>query len=243
MLSITGGFNLGSRFPSSSHPLGGDRWKSTSVLLSDDVTLVRGNHQFGLGGSFMHGQHLTFSRWWGIGNMAFSGQATGMGMSDFLVGQGANMTTAAGAISHEVESYQFALNARDIWQVLPRITLNYGLRWEPYLPQQVPTGHNYLFDLDRFRQGAKSTVFRNAPAGLLYYGDPEFANGTAGINKQWTNFSPRVGAAWDVTGDGRTSVRAAWAYQSRLRHRALARGLLHGGAVRQLHDGHRRGAR
>ena len=213
MLSITGGFNLGSRFPSSSHSLGGDIWKSTSVLLSDDVTLLRGNHQFGFGGSFMRGQHLTFSRWWGIGNMAFSGQATGLGLADFLVGQGANMTTAAGAISHEVESSQFALNARDIWQVRPRITLNYGLRWEPYLPQQVPTGHNYLFDLDRFRQGAKSTVFRNAPAGLLYYGDPEFVNGTAGINKQWTNFSPRVGAAWDVTGDGRTSVRAAWAYQ------------------------------
>ena len=84
MLTITGGFNLGSRFPSTSHPLGGDRWKSSSVLLSDDVTLVRGNHQFGVGGSFMHGQHLTFSRWWGIGNMAFTGQATGLGLADFL---------------------------------------------------------------------------------------------------------------------------------------------------------------
>ena len=212
-ITMTGGFPLGTRFPSTSHPLGGDRWKSTSFLMSDDVTLVRGSHQFGFGGSFMHGNHNTFSRWWGVGIMNFNGQATGASLADFLTGQGVNMTTAAGAITHEVEHYQVALNARDIWQVSPRVTLNYGVRWEPYLPQQVPTGHNYQFDLDRFRAGVKSTVFKNAPAGLLYYGDPGFPNGTAGINKRWNNFSPRVGLGWDVTGDGRTSVRAAWAYQ------------------------------
>jgi len=211
--ATAGALNLGSRFPATSHPLGGDRWKSTSFLLSNDMTLVRGSHQLGFGGSFMQGEHLTFSRWWGIGNMAFGGQVTGLALADFLTGQGANMTTAAGAINHQVKSYQVALNARDIWQVAPRVTLNYGLRWEPYLPQQVPTGNNYQFDLDRFRAGVKSTVFKNAPAGLLYYGDEGFANGTAGINKQWKNVSPRVGVAWDVTGDGRTSMRAAWAYQ------------------------------
>ena len=81
------------------------------------------------------------------------------------------------------------------------------------------------------------------PPACCIYGDPDFPNGKAGINKRWTNFSPRVGLAWDVTGDGRTSVRASWAYQYRLRERAVARGLLCGGALGQFHDGYRRGAR
>ena len=51
----------------------------------------------------------------------------------------------------------------------------------------------------------------NAPAGLLYPGDEGFPSGKTGLNKQWTNFSPRAGVAWDVTGDGRMAVRALYA--------------------------------
>jgi hypothetical protein len=67
----------------------------------------------------------------------------------------------------------------------------------------------YNFNYDRFKQGIRSTVFKNAPAGFYYPGDPGFP-GKSGINKQWTNFAPRVGLAWDVKGDGRTSVRASY---------------------------------
>jgi hypothetical protein len=57
----------------------------------------------------------------------------------------------------------------------------------------------------------KSKRFLNAPAGLMYPGDPGFPDSGAGINKQWLNFSPRVGLAWDVSGDGRTAVRSSYA--------------------------------
>jgi hypothetical protein len=69
----------------------------------------------------------------------------------------------------------------------------------------------YNFNLDNFRQGIKSNVFVNAPAGFLYSGDDGFPAGTTGLNKQWDNFSPRVGVAWDVTGDGRMALRASYA--------------------------------
>jgi len=52
------------------------------------------------------------------------------------------------------------------------------------------------FDFGRFQQGLKSTVYLNAPAGFQYYGDPGFPNGTAGVNKTWAQFSPRLGFAW-----------------------------------------------
>ena len=46
-------------------------------------------------------------------------------------------------------------------------------------------------------------MFINAPAGFTYPGDQGFPGGNTGLVPKWWNFSPRVGVAWDVTGDGR----------------------------------------
>ena len=54
-----------------------------------------------------------------------------------------------------------------------RVTLNYGLRWEPFFPQQLENGAVYQFDRG-FQQNVKSTVFPNAPPGLYFPGDPGF---------------------------------------------------------------------
>jgi hypothetical protein len=98
------------------------------------------------------------------------------------------------------------LYAGDTWKANSKWTLNYGLRWEPYLPEVVEAIFN--FNEERFRQGIKSTVFLNAPAGFSYRGDPGFLKNA--VNTRWLQFAPRVGLAWDVAGDGRTSVRASY---------------------------------
>ena len=52
-------------------------------------------------------------------------------------------------------------------------------------------------------------MFPNGPAGLYFPGDPGFPS-QAGMLTDWNNFGPRVGLAWDPTGSGKTSVRAAY---------------------------------
>src|SRR5262249_13191486 len=56
--------------------------------------------------------------------------------------------------------------------------------------------------------GQQSTVFPDAPTGLVYPGDSGVPDGTYATDKN--NVAPRVAAIWDPNGDGRTSVRAAW---------------------------------
>jgi hypothetical protein len=45
---------------------------------------------------------------------------------------------------------------------------------------------------------------------LIFPGDPGFPSGKSGLNTQWWNLSPRAGVAWDVSGNGRTAVRASY---------------------------------
>src|SRR5262249_43331946 len=55
-------------------------------------------------------------------------------------------------------------------------------------------------------RGETSSQFINAPPGLFFPGDPGVPEN--GLRAAYKNFAPRVGIAYDLTGDGRTSLRA-----------------------------------
>ena len=100
--------------------------------------------------------------------------------------------------------------AQDSWRASNRVTVNAGLRWEPYFGQNVLNNAVAIFNMDNFQHGVHSTVFHDAPAGLIYPGDAGFPQGQTGLNVQWWNLSPRGGIAWDVHGDGRLAVRSSY---------------------------------
>jgi hypothetical protein len=202
-LTVTGGFSLGSGS-------GGDTFVNTANFQAvEDLSIVRGNHQFALGVNLAYADSNLITRFFGVGNIPFTSQATGLGMGDFFVGRVTNFVQAGPNELHTNQMYVGAYG-QDTWKMTPRLTLNYGVRWEPFLPQGFKDGRIYNFDPARFAAGVRSTVIPNAPAGFHYPGDPGFP-GKTGANKQWWNMGPRLGLAWDVNGDGRTSVRASYA--------------------------------
>lgn len=203
LLSVTGGFNLG----------GGTESESTFLTntyhFGDDLTIVRGNHQLAFGGSIARWESTSLANVRSPGSFSFDGSATGLAMADFLVGR-TNQFIQSGPNNLFMTQWYLGFYAQDSWRMNTNTTLNYGLRWEPYFPQQVTNGAIYNFDVEKFKQGVRSTVFLNAPPGLTYPGDPGFPNGNAGINKRWNDFAPRVGVAWDPNGDGRMSIRSSY---------------------------------
>ncbi|MEP7309380.1 MAG: hypothetical protein ABJA98_28075, partial [Acidobacteriota bacterium] len=209
LLAVTNGFSLGGGTESLS------TFTTSAWQVSDDLTLVRGGHQFALGANFARWKSLSLANVRSPGQLSIDGTQTGgaatsTGLSDFLLGRmGTNALVQAAPNTLDMTQSYIGLYAQDTWRAGSRLTVNYGLRWEPFFPQQLQNGAVYQFDLTRFQQNVHSTVFPNGPAGLYFPGDPGFPT-KAGMNTQWGNLGPRVGIAWDPTGSGKTSVRASY---------------------------------
>ena len=194
--------------------------------MKDNLSLVRGSHTYKVGGEWMHslndqvfrgfftGRYLFdsvtgFLRYAspaapggfgastvGCSNGAYvtaptpcpSGTTTAGGpLLFYLQGAGRSglATDAAGAST--VANEEFSLFAQDEWHILPNLTLNYGVRWDAQLmPATVDP---------------KTTAFGR------FLSDPAFpSDGT--IPDQWKMIQPRAGLSWDVSGNGRSAVRA-----------------------------------
>jgi hypothetical protein len=102
-------------------------------------------------------------------------------------------------------SYRYndwAIYGQDSFRLTPRLTLNYGLRWEHFGVQ-----HNNNQSLDsNFYFGQGSNVFEQTRNGQVFNAEQE-----GGFwQPQWGTFGPRVGFAYDVFGDGKTSLRGGF---------------------------------
>jgi hypothetical protein len=204
LLQVTnGGFQLGGGTESEA------RFTTPSFHVSDDLTVIKGNHQFGLGASVAFWKSLSAANVRSPGQFVFNGTVTGLPLSDFLMGSLAQLVQAT-PNGLDMQQLYLGLFVQDTWKLSSKATLNYGLRWEPGLAQQIRNAAIYNFSAERFLSGERTTQYANAPPGFLYPGDAGFANDKAGMENRWLQFSPRIGFAWDPKGDGRMSLRSGY---------------------------------
>jgi hypothetical protein len=202
-LSVTGGFSIET----------GTATQRTTYnklfAVSDDLTVVKGSHQLGFGGNVQRWRlnSLSTSRTGGV--WTFDGSLTGLGLADLMMGRVARLEIGGPNVLL-VHAMYLGTYAQDAWRISNRATFNYGVRWEPYTGQTVENGAIMAFSQSNFDQNIRSKVYVNAPPGIIYPGDPGFPPGQTGLKKQWRNFAPRLGFAWDVHGDGRLAVRSSY---------------------------------
>ena len=191
--------------------VGSGERRSTHKLygFSDDVTLVRGSHQFGVGANTRYWKFDTRSTSRTSGAWTIDGSLTGHALADFLAGRVARLEIGGPSIL-DIHNWYLGTYAQDAWRVSNRVTVNAGVRWEPYFGQYVENNAIVIFDRENYDKGITSKVFLNAPPGLIYPGDAKFPEGKTGLNTQWDNIAPRLGVAWDVHGDGRLAVRSSY---------------------------------
>ena len=153
------------------------------------------------------------------GSFNFTNDVTGLAMASFLLGYQHTFSQTSGDFSDSREN-PFGLFANDKWKVSPRLTLNYGIRWEPQQVMKEIWGRIEQFRPDAYAAGVHSSIIPSAPAGLFFVGDK--FNGVSvpdrGETGDFNNFGPRVGVAWDVSGRGTTVIRGGGGlfYYSRL---------------------------
>jgi len=183
-------------------------FNSKSLQLADDMDLIRGPHQFSVGANWIRTRIETLNNRPTNGQFTFNGQTTGLPLADFMVGAVSSFVQGNPVYDYDHNDYVGAY-AQDNWKVRPNLSLNVGVRWEPFLPIKNTYGWVSHFERAAFDAGTRSTVYPQAPAGLLFPGDSGYPGNATTFGKV-ANFAPRLGTIWTPKGDDSLSVRGSW---------------------------------
>ena len=186
---------------------------NNTIQVLDNVIRIVGKHTIHVGVDFHYDQINERNFDDPNGAFGFNGSETGLDFADFLLGATDNFTQATPQILDSRARY-FGVYGQDSWRVTPRLTLNYGLRYEIMTPWWDTQNK-----LETLIAGEQSKSFPGAPVGLVVPGDPGVPRTLSPI--RYGNLAPRFGVAYSpnvtdgflgklIGGPNKTSIRAGY---------------------------------
>jgi hypothetical protein len=203
-----GKFTIGGGTNSVSH------FNDNTLAVDDDVTWVRGKHQIVFGGEWVQNELNIGNAYESNGIFTFNGEYSGSGPNGGSVIGDQNLDFLQGTMSAFQQSKQQqnalrgpipSLYAQDTYHATKRLTLVAGVRWGPNFMPVDYFNRGSVLNMADFLSNTVSSVYPNAPAGMLFYGDKGVPRGFT-QSSPW-QFSPNIGASFDPAGDGKTVVR------------------------------------
>ncbi len=176
----------------------------TTFGFAETLSYVHGKHSWKFGGGVSAYRDNTVYDFIVNGEFDFyaGGAGTDNSLADFILGVPSQYFQYPHAPSN-IRSKSYYGFAQDEWRVSKRFTLDLGIRYEYNSPKSDTQGRSFSVI-----PGLQSTRFTGAPTGMVFPGDK---GAPTGVNfPDRTNWAPRVGFAWDVKGDGKTSVRGGF---------------------------------
>ena len=208
--------------------------RSYDVEITDDFTHTMGRHTLQAGAdetgfkvynpgvlSGLLGTFVFSGTWTGNGGRSSqtNPRSAGNPIADFELGDANSATTGAPQPTVEQMDRDWEFYAQDVWQALPSLTINYGLRYVYQAPWS--TKHNlgtyFSFDENKLVLPEDSTT-PALPAGATGTSLPNYpftTTGALGLPKTFyspdtNNFGPRFGFAWRVLGSNNTVLRGGY---------------------------------
>jgi hypothetical protein len=196
----------------------------------DDLSWTHGKHNMKFGAAYMYTHKWQQFQTNAGGSFTFNSSATGNGLADFLMGFASGYSEPDNVNFVRISNNTYDLYALDDWRVSNRLTLNLGLRWEG-LPHAYDTENNTANFYPNLYNPAQAAQF--LPSGALNTSGPGFSTvsgialstqpfylngiGIAGrngipkglVDNHWDTFAPRIGFAFDLTGQQKTILRAS----------------------------------
>ena len=182
-------------------------WNHSDISDREIATFIHGNNEIQVGGEWEHLHMPMGNSYQADGNYSFGGNLSGNNLSDFLLGS-ASSFTQAGGLYLNFSGNDWSAFVQDNWHATPRLTVSAGIRWDPFLPYTDSDGR-----VGCFVPGAQSTRYPNSPQGLIFGGSNHDSGcPTSSIYNNLSNIGPRLGFAYQLTSDAKTSIRGGAGY-------------------------------
>jgi hypothetical protein len=177
------------------------------IQVLDNVTFIHGAHTYKVGVDYKN-MRRSFTQILGspAGSFSFSGAFTndpnnpstsGNAFADFLLGDAVSGSIILNSGLASLRSQEMSAYAQDTWRLTPKLTVNYGVRYDLFTPQLE--AHNHMTNFDT---GTGKLVLPNEGGS-----DPAFKTRSL-TNTNKRDFAPRLGLAYKLGENG--TLRASY---------------------------------